>query len=243
MLMACGVDLAYKDKNGNNSLHIACQSGHTDIVRMILNYNWKSNAKKKKNLNVQICLLTLDTTNEHCTNETLYATGEKIKEIGSQQNSFSIDCMDIKNTTCLMKAVRKNYYDIVELLLNFGANPRIENSQGETALSMACIQENAEICEKLICARANVNHVDCHGRTPFLRAANYNKGGSVFELLAKYGANVNDQDPDKNNALHLSVRVESPEAIASLIKLGTDPYAFNIDGFVPHEIALDEIKK
>ena len=38
-----------------------------------------------------------------------------------------------------MKAAMKNNYDIVELLLTFGADPRIENGQGETALSMACI--------------------------------------------------------------------------------------------------------
>ena len=56
-----------------------------------------------------------------------------------------------------MKAAINNHYDIVELMLNFGANPRIENPQGETALSMACIQENYNICKKLIVAKANVN--------------------------------------------------------------------------------------
>ena len=74
-----------------------------------------------------------------------------------------------------MKAVRKNHYDIVEVLLNFGANPRKENAIGETALSMACIQENFDISMKLIVAKANINQTDSLGRTPLLRAANYNK--------------------------------------------------------------------
>ena len=48
MLIKCGVDLGYVDKNGNNALHIACQGGHTDVVRKILYYFDKCNRLKKK---------------------------------------------------------------------------------------------------------------------------------------------------------------------------------------------------
>lgn len=244
MLITCGVDLGYMDKNGNNALHIACQGGHIDIVRKILSYYWKSNKNKKKYVNQQqLNQQTLETTNALCTQETVNATGVTVKESGVQQSMFSIDCMDFKHTTCLMKAVRKNYFDIVELLLNFGANPRFENCQGETALSMACVEENPEICEKLIVAKASVNQADSHGRTPILRAANFNKSPAVIELLIKHGARIDDADEDKNNVLHQSVRTGSAEIITSLIKLGADPYAFNVQGLVPHEMAADEIKK
>lgn len=32
MLIEQGVDLGYRDKNGNNALHISCQGGHLQIV-------------------------------------------------------------------------------------------------------------------------------------------------------------------------------------------------------------------
>ena len=50
----------------------------------------------------------------------------------------------------------KNNFEIVEILLIFGANPRLKNNSGETALSIACIHENYKICEKLLVARASV---------------------------------------------------------------------------------------
>jgi len=48
------------------------------------------------------------------------------------------------------------------MLLNFGASPRITTQRGESALTLACMQENAEICERLIIAKASVNELDTH---------------------------------------------------------------------------------
>jgi ankyrin repeat protein len=50
---------------------------------------------------------------------------------------FSIDCKDFSETTSLMKASINGHLKIVELLLRFGANPRVENARNETALTLA----------------------------------------------------------------------------------------------------------
>lgn len=44
MLLTCGVNLAFVDKNGFNALHIASSAGFSEIVKMILHYQ----AKMKK---------------------------------------------------------------------------------------------------------------------------------------------------------------------------------------------------
>ena len=54
--------------------------------------------------------------------------------------------------TCLMKAAINNFYQILDILLNFGANPRIHNIRGDSALSLACMNENFKIAERLIVA-------------------------------------------------------------------------------------------
>jgi ankyrin repeat protein len=62
--------------------------------------------------------------------------------------------------TSLMKASINGHIKIVSLLLKFGSSPRVTNSRGESALTLACMQENYAICEKLIIAKGDVNAVD-----------------------------------------------------------------------------------
>ena len=59
-----------------------------------------------------------------------------------------------------MKASINGHEKICKLLLRFGSNPRITNSRDETALTLACMQENKEIAKALIVAKADVNQID-----------------------------------------------------------------------------------
>ena len=59
-----------------------------------------------------------------------------------------------------MKASSNGHIRIVELLLRYGADPRVTNARGESALTLSCLQENFEICQRLIVAKADVNQVD-----------------------------------------------------------------------------------
>lgn len=124
MLITCGVDLGYVDRNGNNALHIACQSGHYDIVKRILTYYFKSNRNRKLDRGKTLASNDLNSTFK--SNQINLTPSYTLKK--KALSNFSIDCVDNKFVTCLMKAAMKNHYDIVELLLNFGANPRIENN-------------------------------------------------------------------------------------------------------------------
>lgn len=87
-----------------------------------------------------------------------------------------------------MKASINNHGGIVQILLNFGANPRATTVRGESSLTLACMQENVGICEKLILAKANVNEVDLHSRTPLMKAARHNSKSDILMLLLKYQA-------------------------------------------------------
>ena len=98
---------------------------------------------------------------------------------------FDIDEPDEKSLTPLMKASINGHLEvrsyrqlisvqIVKLLLRFGANPRIKNNRGESALALACMQEQAGVVERLIYAKADVNEMDHQRKTPLLKAARHN---------------------------------------------------------------------
>lgn len=106
----------------------------------------------------------------------------------NKDSVFNIDIQDNLSLTSLMKASINNHSKIVQMLLNFGANPRATTIRGESSLTLACMQENDEICERLIKAKANVNEVDLHMRTPLMKAARHNSKSDILMMLLKYGA-------------------------------------------------------
>ena len=81
-------------------------------------------------------------------------------ELERGPSHFEIDCKDNTQTTSLMKASSNGHIRIVELLVRYGADARVTNARGESALTLACLQENFAICQRLIVAKADVNQVD-----------------------------------------------------------------------------------
>lgn len=111
---------------------------------------------------------------------------------------------DALSLTSLMKASINNHKEIVIMLLNFGASPRIKTERGESALTLACMQENDEIVERLIIAKANVNEVDHQQRTPLLKSARHNSQSKIIKLLLKHGAKPDVTDAEGNTPLHFA---------------------------------------
>lgn len=139
-----------------------------------------------------------------------------------------------------MKAAMNGHLTIIELLLKFGASPRKINSRGENALTLACMQENFNICERLIVAKGDVNYVDSQNRTPLLKAARYNSGSEVLQLLLKHGANPDVADQDGNTPLHFAAIRGTKDVAVFLMKLGANPYSQNKLGVIPYEDVTKE---
>mmetsp|Transcript_38752 Transcript_38752/g.52600 ORF Transcript_38752/g.52600 Transcript_38752/m.52600 type:complete len:143 (-) Transcript_38752:157-585(-) len=142
-----------------------------------------------------------------------------------------------------MKASINKHIEIVKLLLKFGASPRVTTCRGESSLTLACMQENLEICERLIVAAANVNEVDAHKRTPLLKAARHNSKDEILQLLLKNGAKPDIADEEGNTPLHFAAIRGTKEVAKFLMNLGANPYARNNQGLVPYEVATrNEVK-
>ena len=101
----------------------------------------------------------------------------------------------------LYDAARTGTYEMVQKLVNFGADPNVATTAGLTPLHQAAARGNLEMVKDLIQAGADVNAVAENGRTPIFYAAARGKASTVNCLLEKK-AEVNLADKDGITPLH-----------------------------------------
>ncbi|XP_026743736.1 protein TANC2 isoform X3 [Trichoplusia ni] len=72
---------------------------------------------------------------------------------------------------------------MVGLLIEFGADMEMTNSQGCTALSLACQRGHTDVARRLIAAGASLSHTDTAEQTPLVHAAKNGHRDTVIYLL------------------------------------------------------------
>ena len=144
-LLRNGANIYEKANNGDNSLIFATSKGNIDVVNLLLKEDAKNNKKNKLGNNV---LLSNNKGN-------------------IKNNEKYIDRMDSKYMTPLILATRKNFIDIVKLLLKNGANSFLTSFNKDrkecNALTFAIENNNKEIVDILLEVR------DEYGNTPIIR--------------------------------------------------------------------------
>lgn len=91
---------------------------------------------------------------------------------------------DKDHATPLMLAVRLGPPALVKELLRAGADIHAVNADGNQALWLACVGENAENIKLLIDAGIDIQHVNINGATPLMFAASSGRAKAVAQLLA-----------------------------------------------------------
>ncbi len=142
---------------------------------------------------------------------------------------------DRRGWTPLHYAVKAGHYDIVWLLLDYGANPntRVGDGTGVTPLHLAVRNQNYDIAKLLLNAGAKPDARDELGKSPLHEAAS-SGNFLITHLLIERGANVNAVDVDGRTPLHEAVielspkepkekRLERRGVVALLLKYGADP--------------------
>lgn len=105
-----------------------------------------------------------------------------VRQLLEENSELDIDSQDESGWTALMLASRAGYVDVVRLLLDSGANPRLENDNKETALLLAATQGRTEVVRLLLDTGVDFDTPDVNGRTPLFRAIE-NRHAEVIELL------------------------------------------------------------
>ncbi|MGP6157857.1 MAG: ankyrin repeat domain-containing protein [Vulcanimicrobiaceae bacterium] len=126
------------------------------------------------------------------------AGGELSDALHSLLDEFGFDhaCLDLARAhglTPLMRAALAGRHDLVDELLRLGVDFRLRNTDGNNALWLGCVSNEAKVVRRLLEAGIDVNNQNDSGATALMYAASSGKA-DLTALLLDSGA-----DPDLRN--------------------------------------------
>jgi len=180
------------------------------------------------------------------------------------ENGADVSKQNDLKQTALIQSMTYSFYDreqfpntkdIVELLVQHGANPEAEDRVGCTALFYAIRIYNREIILFLLNNGANINHLSKSNQSPLIDLFSHNgiydlvgiPSGiqqllDIETLLLENGADVNIQDKNGDTALMHIIdknikRPQNIDIVRLLLEYGADPNLVNDEGKKAIDIA------
>lgn len=131
--------------------------------------------------------------------------------------------------------------DMLEALLDAGADVNAKDVHGRTPIFSALPLADPSIVRRMIAAGADMTIEDNSGLTALQRVAMFDyRSGENIVLTVAAGANPDKRDAQGRTPLHHAARRGSPENIRALVQSGGHIEALDIDGTTPLLTALRE---
>jgi ankyrin repeat protein len=134
---------------------------------------------------------------------------------------------DGRETTLLLVAIQFNNVEMVELLLQYGANPDKSNTIGWAPLHVALHRsQGTAIVLLLLQYGANIESTVLGDITPLCSAA-LNESVECTRILLEHGADVNATNTNGNTPLINAVRLNHTEIFHVLLEFGANIFIRN----------------
>ena len=225
LLIDAGADIAAKDGKGRSPLHKPSMSGHLDVLKTLV----KAGADVSVTDNEGVTCLMLASYMGH-TETVRYLVGLK-----------EVDLKDVDSTGCsaLRHAVVRNHPDVVEVLVDAGADIETRGSYGRSPLLAASQCGNLRVVKVLVKAGVDVCVTDNEGNTCLTLAAASGHTETVRALLCMPEVDVNHSNNRGNTSLHHATLKKHSAVMQLLIDAGADVQAQNRRGRAPLHLASE----
>ena len=242
ILLAAGANTNIANKFGNTSLHSAVfWNCSKKIIRAIINHGANVNATNKinvtaltisctkQNIDAMNVLLNAgaetdiaDADGDTCLHSAVRVCSKEVLETIIRHN-VDVNATNKNNRTALMIACKKGKIDVINVLLNAGANPRIADKNGNTCLHDAVDGDcSKEVFEAIINHNANINATDKNNVTALMIAC-WNGNVDAINILLDAGADPHIADSNSYTCLHHAVDGDSSkDVLQTIINQGSD---------------------
>ena len=213
-----------KNENGRSPLHKASMSGHLDVVKMLVRAGSGVPVTDKLG---DTCLI-LASYKGH-TETVRYLVG--LKEV-------DLEHADSTGCSALRHAVVRNHPDVVEVLIDAGADIETRGIYDRSPLLVASQRGNPRVVEVLVKAGVEVCVTDNEGNACLTLAAANGHTETVRTLLCMPEVDVNHSNISGKTSLHRAVLKKRSDVVQLLIDAGAD-VEVKRDGWSPLHCASE----
>ena len=251
-----GADVNATNKNNMTALVIACVMGNKDAIRVLLNAGadpniadvdgntWLHGAVRGECTKVVLEAIIgkgadVNTTNKDGATPLMIACGKGNKDdiklllhAGADPN-----ITDDNGNTWLHEAVRGECSEeVLQTIIDHGANTNATSEENITALMVACKTGNVNIINALLNAGANTN---VNGDTCLIYAIANAGNKNVIQVLIDCGVDVNAANKDSITALMIACWMGNIDIIYFLLKAGAYTNITDVNGATCLTYAID----
>ena len=225
VLIDAGADIETKDDMGRSPLHWACRSGTLEVVKML----HKQGAGVCVACNFGNSCLIFASYHGH-TETVRYLVGLKDVDVNHTANY---------GWSALVCAVRQNHADVVQVLIDAGADIEARDEDLRTPLISSCKKGELPIVKMLVEAGAEVRAIDTRGCICLIMAAAFGHTETVRYLVGLPGIDVvmSTKEEDGYTAVLVAVELDSADVMKVLIDAGADIETKNNEGRSPLSVA------
>ena len=227
VLINAGADLHTKNEMRVSPLHYACASGALDVVKMLV----EAGAGVRTTIKDEE-YTCLDFAANHGHTETVrYLVGLPDVDVNHRNAA---------NYTALYYAVEDKHTDVVQVLIDAGADIETKNNDGNSPLHVACVSGSLDMVKMLVRAGAGVRVTNNTYDTCLIQTACFGDIETVRYLVTLPEVDVNHRGCGNYATLHYPVMNEETDMMQVLIDAGADVDTQRNDGYTPLHSACAE---